>query len=91
MVCVIYETRTRGKLEMIETAVVVDLIALATCIKLIMSIVRWIKMSMYRCFECENIYDADYDECEGHPANDCELVCLDCYNKLTEEVEKNDA
>jgi len=37
---------------------------------------------MYRCFECEEIKDADDAECEIHPANNCELVCWDCLDNL---------
>lgn len=41
-------------------------------------------MSCYRCNKCEGIFDSDYVGCEQHPHNECELLCLDCFDLLNE-------
>ena len=37
-------------------------------------------MSMYLCYECQNIKDADYDVCieDPRPTSDNELLCEQC-------------
>ena len=45
-------------------------------------------MSCYRCNKCEGVFDSDYVGCEQDPHNDCELLCLDCFD-IVSQLEKN--
>lgn len=47
-----------------------------------------IKMSVFRCYTCENYFDSDYSECETHPDQNFELICLGCDEDLQIEKEK---
>lgn len=44
-------------------------------------------MSVYRCSRCENIYDADYDNCYEDPFDKYGCICYDCSMLLESEWE----
>ena len=39
-------------------------------------------MSIYRCNECDEMKDKDYNVCVADPRNDLELLCEDCACEL---------
>ncbi len=47
-------------------------------------------MSIYRCIECENYKDADYDGCNEHPSDECECMCDDCADRYESNVLNED-
>jgi hypothetical protein len=40
---------------------------------------------MFYCQRCDNYIDSDYSPHYEDPDNLLELICKDCYDKLTEE------
>jgi len=41
-------------------------------------------MSVYRCENCDDYYDADFQGVEEHPFKELVCVCEGCYEKLLE-------
>lgn len=39
-------------------------------------------MSVYRCNACEGYFDCDWVGCEADPTDDCQLICLECWEEL---------
>ena len=42
-------------------------------------------MSVYRCGQCENYFDADYEGCFENPLDDCSNLCEGCSMELEGE------
>jgi len=39
-------------------------------------------MSVYRCEQCENYIDSDYEGCYLHPEDNCSLICEPCHKEI---------
>ena len=42
-------------------------------------------MSVYRCNRCDNHFDGDFVGCEEDPNDKKELICPDCFDKISEQ------
>lgn len=40
-------------------------------------------MSVFRCGDCDNIIDGDYEGCEEHPFDDTKCLCIECHGKYS--------
>lgn len=43
-------------------------------------------MSVYRCGQCENYFDGDYEGCFENPLDDCSNLCLGCSMEIEGEL-----
>ncbi len=44
-------------------------------------------MSLFKCYECDEIIDGDWEGCEQHPFLPFECVCTECYYELNGDEE----
>lgn len=42
-------------------------------------------MAIYRCDDCEQFIDDDWEPCVEHPDDTCQLLCPACAEKYEEE------
>lgn len=45
-------------------------------------------MSIYICAICDEYKDADISGCNEHPTDECECICDDCFEKLSDYNDK---
>jgi hypothetical protein len=46
-------------------------------------------MNEYICAICEEYKDEHIHGCNGHPDDECECVCDDCYLEMSEDFEES--